>query len=87
MTAATLKSPAALARPAPSHSAIRARRFLLAIVKALQASRRERAARHLEDLASLQKAIRWGDGEALHRSSSEYARQLRGAARSLRESD
>jgi hypothetical protein len=75
MTAATLKSPAALARPAPSHSAIRARRFLLAIVKALQASRREHAARHLEDLASL------------HRSSSEYASQLRAAARSLRESD
>jgi len=47
----------------------------LRIVKALQASRREHAARHLEDLASL------------HRSSSEYARQLREAAQSLRESD
>jgi hypothetical protein len=74
MTAATLKSQAVLTRPVPSHSAIRARRFLRAIVKALQASRREQAARQLEDLA------------ALHRSSNDsYARELRAAARRLRE--
>jgi hypothetical protein len=76
MTAATLNSQAVLTRPAPSHGAIRARRFLRAIVKALQASRREQVARQLEDLA------------ALHRSSNDgYARELRAAARSLRESD
>lgn len=76
MTAAILKSQAVLTRPALSHSSIRARRFLRAIVKALQASRREQVARQLEDLA----ALHWS-------SNDSYARELRAAARHLRESD
>lgn len=73
MTATAIK-PSALAVPALSHSGVRARRFLHAVVAALQASGRRRAMHELEALADLHAP-----------SNSGYAADLRAAALRLRE--
>lgn len=70
----TAINPSALAIPALSHSSVRTRRFVHAIVAALQESGRRRALQELEALADLHAP-----------SNSSYAADLRAAAARLRD--